>query len=90
MARVRLTFFVIVTFSASVIPASAWNIPGNMLSAAIAFQILQQESPATIEKVKTVLEKPPWFANQWQARPQDVPVDHGLVLFMAGSSKASH
>ena len=37
------------------LPASAWNIPGHMLSAAIAYQILQQENPPTIEKVKVVL-----------------------------------
>ena len=30
-----------------------------------------------------MLEKHPWYANQWQAILQDVPVaDHGLVLFM--------
>src|SRR5262249_12210487 len=41
------------------------------------------ELPQTIDKVKAVLEKHPWYANQWQARLQDVPVaDHGLVLFM--------
>jgi len=54
-----------------------------MLSGAIAYQVLQQESPQTVEKVKALLEKHPWYANQWQARLQDVPVpDHGLVLFM--------
>jgi hypothetical protein len=54
-----------------------------MLSAAFTYQILLQENPQTIEKVKTVLEKHPWYANQWHARLQDVPVaDHGLVLFM--------
>ena len=54
-----------------------------MLSAAIAYQVLQQENPQTIEKVKAVLEKHPWYANQWQARLQDVPVaDRDLVLFM--------
>jgi len=54
-----------------------------MLSAAIAYQVLQQENPPTIEKVKAVLEKHPWYANQWQARLQDVPAaDHNLVLFM--------
>jgi hypothetical protein len=64
-------------------PASAWNIPGHMLSAAIAYQVLQQENPATIEKAKAMLEKHPWYVNQWQARLQDVPAgDHGLVLFM--------
>src|SRR5262245_39790882 len=29
------------------------------------------------------IQKRPWYANQWQAKLQDVPVaDHGLVLFM--------
>ena len=64
-------------------PASAWNIPGHMLSGAIAYQALQQENPQTIDKVKAVLEKHPWYVNHWQARVQDVPVaDHRLVLFM--------
>jgi hypothetical protein len=53
------------------LPASAWNIPGHMLSGAIAYQILQQENPQIIENVKTALEKHPWYANQWQARLQD-------------------
>ena len=54
-----------------------------MLSAAIAYQVLQQDSPQTIDKVKTTLEKHPWYANQWQARLQDVPVaDRDLVLFI--------
>jgi S1/P1 Nuclease len=54
-----------------------------MLSAAIAYQVLRQENPATIEKVKALLEKHPWYANHWQARLEDVPVaEHGLVLFM--------
>jgi hypothetical protein len=54
-----------------------------MLAGAIAYQVLQQESPQTIDKITTVLEKHPWYANQWQARLQDVPIaDHGLVLFM--------
>src|SRR5262245_14480054 len=54
-----------------------------MLSGAIAYQVLQQENPQIIEKVKTVLEKHPWYANQWQARLQDVSlVDRDMVLFM--------
>lgn len=67
----------------SPLPASAWNIPGHMLSAAIAYQVLQQENPQTIDKVIGMLDKHPWYANQWQARLQYVPVaDHDLVLFM--------
>jgi hypothetical protein len=49
-------------------PSSAWNIPGHMLSGIIAYQVLKQENATTIEKVKTALEKHPWYANQWQAR----------------------
>jgi S1/P1 nuclease len=68
------------------LPAKAWNIPGHMLSAALAYQVLRQESPQTVQRVKAVLEKHPWYANQWQARLQDIPVaDHGLVLFMLAS-----
>jgi len=76
-----LTLLVLLTLAVIPLPASAWNIPGHMLSGAIAYQVLQQESPPTIDKVKAVLEKHPWYANQWQARLQDVP-DHGPVLFM--------
>jgi hypothetical protein len=54
-----------------------------MLSGVIAYQILREENPQAIEKVKTVLEKHPWYANQWQARLQDVPAaERDLVLFM--------
>jgi hypothetical protein len=48
-----------------------------------AYQVPQQESPQSTEKVKAVLEKHPWYANQWQARLQDVPVaDRDMLLFM--------
>jgi hypothetical protein len=74
---------VLLTLAVLPLPASAWNIPGHMLSGAIAYQVLQQENPPAIDKVIAVLEKHPWYANQSQARLQDVPVaDHGLVLFM--------
>ena len=60
-----------------------------MFSAAITYQVLRQENPQTIDKVKAVLEKHPWYANQWQARVEDSPVaDHGLVLFNAGCEVA--
>src|SRR5215471_16825197 len=60
-----------------------------MLSRAIAYQVFQQESPQTIDKVKAVLEKHPSYANQWQARLQDVSVtDRDLVLFMQAAKWA--
>src|SRR5262245_47817162 len=81
MEQIRL--LVLLTLAVLPLPALAWNIPGHMLSDAIAYQILQQENPPTIDKVKAVLERHPWYTNQWQARLQDVPAaDHGLALFM--------
>jgi hypothetical protein len=78
-----LASIILLTFALLPIPASAWNIPGHMLSAAIAYQVLRQENPTTIEKVKAVLEKHSWYTNQWQVRLQDAPAaDHGPVLFM--------
>jgi hypothetical protein len=73
MIHYRLhAFFAILAFSTSAVPVFAWNIPGHMLSAAIAYQVLWQENPQTIEKVKAVLEKHPWYANQWQARSRRI------------------
>jgi hypothetical protein len=78
-----IALLILLTLAVLPLPASAWNIPGHMLSGIIAYQVLQQENPQTIEKVNSVLEKHPWYANQWQARLQDIPVAEGdLVLFM--------
>ena len=77
---------VLLVLAALPVPASAWNIPGHMLSGIITYQVLQRENPQTVDKVKAVLEKHPWYPNQWQARLPVVPVaDHGLVLFMQAS-----
>jgi S1/P1 Nuclease len=74
---------VLLTLAVLPLPASAWNLPGHMLSGIIAYQILQQENPATIEKVRAVLEKHPWYSNQWQTKFQDIPVaDREMVVFM--------
>jgi hypothetical protein len=54
---------VLLTFAVLPLPAFAWNIPGHMLSAAVAYQVLQQENPQSIEKAKAVLEKHPWYAE---------------------------
>jgi hypothetical protein len=82
------------------LPASAWNIPGHMISGAIAYQILQQENPQSIEKVKAVLEKHPWYTNQWQAKLQDVPFANrdmvllcrrqgGRMIFVSGTGNTT-
>jgi S1/P1 Nuclease len=78
-----ITLLVLLTLAVLPLPAKAWNTSTHMLSAAIAYQVLQQENPTTIEKVRAALEKHPWYANQWQGRLQGVSVpEHDMVLFM--------
>jgi hypothetical protein len=56
MTKTRpVAFLALFAFSALAVPASAWTIPGHMLSAAIAYQVLRQENPTSIEKVKALL-----------------------------------
>lgn len=53
-----------------------------MLSLAVAYQILRQESPDTIANVRTVLSRHPWFALRWQARMIVQPGERDQLLFM--------
>jgi hypothetical protein len=73
-------------FSTVVVPASAWNIPGHMLSAAIAYQVLLQENPQSIEKVKAVLDQHPWYATQSTSR---LPASEGTPDFAACANGVS-
>jgi hypothetical protein len=65
MTKIRLVaFLAILVFSPLAVPASAWNIPGHMLSAAITYQVLGQENPQTIDKGKALLELHPWRSTR--------------------------
>ena len=82
-----IAFLVLFALAVLPLPASAWNIPGHMLSGAIAYQVLQQESPQTIEKVKALLEKHPWYVSQWQARLKDVPVVQREMMLLVQAAR---
>jgi hypothetical protein len=43
----------------AVVDIFSWNIPGHMLSGAIAYQVLRQESPTTMPAIRLALEKNP-------------------------------
>jgi hypothetical protein len=63
--------------------AIAWNIPGHMLSGAIAYQILQRESPTAIAAVRAMLEKNPWYETRWKAQLEKLPdAERDEMLFM--------
>jgi S1/P1 Nuclease len=51
----------------------AWNIPGHMLSGAIAYQILQRENPTTIARVRSILEKNSWYETRWKSQLGKLP-----------------
>jgi parallel beta-helix repeat protein len=56
----------LLTLAVLPLPVSAWNIPGHMLSGIIAYQVLGQENPPTIERVKSVqenLQEPKYQGN---------------------------
>ena len=84
MVRLSLSFtLVLTTLVALPFHVSAWNIPGHMLSGAIAYQILQRESPATIATVKTMLEKHPWYETRWKTQLEKLPEsERDEILFM--------
>jgi hypothetical protein len=83
MVQIRVLACVAVIAALLPRPASAWNIPGHMLSGIIGYQVLQQENPQTIEKVKAVLENIPGTQTNGRRGFKTFPVgDRGLVLFM--------
>jgi hypothetical protein len=80
----QIILLLLVPFMALPTSASAWNKPGHMLSGAIAFQVLEQENPETINKVKAILQNHPFHSpDEWQKELADLPPsDQDLMLFM--------
>ena len=79
--RIVLPSLVILT----VFPRSsyAWNIPGHMLSGAIAYQIIQRENPSTIPTVRSALEGNPWYDTHWKPQLEKLPdTERDEMLFM--------
>jgi hypothetical protein len=59
------------------------NIPGHMISGALAYQILLKENPSTISTVKAILEKHPWYESHWKEQLEKLPEsERDEVLFM--------
>jgi len=56
----------LIIFTLSLFDAVAWNIPTHMVNGAITYQLLYRDSPATIPKVRAILEKNSWYADRWR------------------------
>jgi len=61
----------------------AWNKPGHMTSAAIAYADLTERNPGVIVKVIEDLKKHAHFESKWVDNLSQVPADdRDLYLFM--------
>jgi hypothetical protein len=66
-------------------PAQAWSATGHMISGAIAYRILEAESPETLAKVVALLNQHPDYKRRWvrQVNADFVSKDQrDLYLFM--------
>jgi S1/P1 Nuclease len=84
MNLLKLVAAIILTvLSALPLPVRAWNIPGHMISGAIAYQILQRESPSAIGMIRAILEKHPWYESHWKGQLEKLPEsERNEMLFM--------
>jgi hypothetical protein len=63
--------------------ALGWNAAGHQVSGAIAYQVLQKESPQTVAKVVDVLSGLPEFEKMWGKKLEGVPeAERDELLFM--------
>jgi len=65
----------------------AWNQPGHMTSAEIAYDDLKERNPTVLAKVLQVLRKHPYFETKWQDKLGEVPQDdRDLRLFILAAT----
>src|SRR5262245_57556567 len=83
--RVVVVVVVVLLLMGSPRYSPAWNKPGHMVSAAIAYSELKQGSPEVLSRVVALLKEHPDFHTRWvpQMTKPFVPVDaRDLYLFM--------
>jgi hypothetical protein len=56
-----------------------------MLNGALTYQILQRSSQQTIEAVKAILQKHPWYETRWKPQLEKSHIDSDEMLFMLAS-----
>src|SRR5215475_808879 len=65
--------------------AWAWNPSAHMLNGALTYQILRRDSEQTIEAVKAILQKHPWYETRWKPQLEKDFVNSDEMLFMLAS-----
>ena len=65
MKQLTASFTLFASVLIKPIPAVlAWNTPTHMVNGAISYRLLYRDSPATIPKVRAIMEKHPWYADR--------------------------
>ena len=64
MSRLKVIVAFLTIIFLRALDTLAWNIPGHVVNGAIAHQLLYRDSPATIPKVRAILEKHRWYADR--------------------------
>ena len=86
MKRSNIAVALVVSALTSPFDLFGWNIPGHMLSGAIAYQILQRENPSAIPTIRSVLEKNPWYEARWKSQLDKLPeAERDETLFMGAA-----
>ena len=64
-------------------PASAWNRPGHMITASIAYHAMKENSPKSLGRILTTLRKHPDYDSRWlESLNEGSAEDADEVLFM--------
>jgi hypothetical protein len=81
--RAIIAFLTGTCFLVATPTVQAWNKPGHMVSAAIAYADLKDRNPAVLVKVIEVLKQHPQFESKWADKLSQVTADdRDLHLFM--------
>jgi hypothetical protein len=92
MNRPRNAIFITLACLAVAAPqARAWNKPGHMVTGAIAYMALKQDSPAALAKAVALLKEHPYYEERWKALTEKPFVPAGerdLYLFMLAAKWA--
>jgi hypothetical protein len=63
--------------------APAWNRAGHMVSGAIAYAVLKEDSPEILAKALTILKAHPQYDRLWKEQVERIPeAERDLFLFM--------
>ncbi|NUM56117.1 MAG: S1/P1 nuclease [Candidatus Hydrogenedentes bacterium] len=84
---IRASYFLPFILLIASFDAFAWNKPGHMVTAGVAFDSLRGHDDDVIKKVTALLQHHPFYEPQWKSQIRALSAeDQALVLFMLASA----